>query len=188
MLQIVDDEHFGGAQLFLERQGVLGIERAQEVAHEILGVDFHRIKVFQGDTLYVPYSTSTWGSRSMVMGGGAVARASRLLATRAGHIGAWLLQADPAQAVVKGGNVMVDNAHVSLRDVGRAWYLQPQNLPPDVDTGGLEVTAGYRAERDSGTFTYATHAAVVAVDPETGHIEIPVIESLVPAQDGAERG
>jgi carbon-monoxide dehydrogenase large subunit len=143
-----------------------------QVAHEILGVDFPRIKVFQGDTLYVPYSTSTWGSRSMVMGGGAVARASRLLAARASRIGAWLLQADPAKAVVRDGKVVVDNAHVSLRDVGRAWYLQPQNLPPDVDTGGLEVTAGYRAERDSGTFTYATHAVVVAVDPETGHVEI----------------
>jgi carbon-monoxide dehydrogenase large subunit len=143
-----------------------------QVAHEILGVDIARIKVLQGDTLYVPYSTSTWGSRSMVMGGGAVARASRLLATRASRIGAWLLQADPAKAVVRGGKVVVDHAHISLRDVGRAWYLQPQNLPPDVDTGGLEVTAGYRAERDSGTFTYATHAAVVAVDPETGHVEI----------------
>jgi len=143
-----------------------------QVAHEILGVDFDRIKVFQGDTLYAPYSTSTWGSRSMVMGGGAVARASRLLAKRAGHIGAWLLQADVAKATVRNGNVVVENAHISLRDVGRAWYLQPQNLPPDVDTGGLEVTAGYRAARDSGTFTYATHAAVVAVDPETGRIEI----------------
>jgi carbon-monoxide dehydrogenase large subunit len=108
----------------------------------------------------------------MVMGGGAVARASRLLAVRASRIGAWLLQADPAKAVVEGGNVVVENAHVSLRDVGRAWYLQPQHLPPDVDTGGLEVTAGYRAERDSGTFSYATHAAVVAVDPETGGVEI----------------
>jgi aerobic carbon-monoxide dehydrogenase large subunit len=143
-----------------------------QVAHEILGVDFERIKLFQGDTLYSPYSTSTWGSRSMVMGGGAVARASRLLAVRASRIGAWLLQADPAKAVVEGGNVVVENAHVSLRDVGRAWYLQPQHLPPDVDTGGLEVTAGYRAERDSGTFSYATHAAVVAVDPETGGVEI----------------
>jgi carbon-monoxide dehydrogenase large subunit len=147
-----------------------------QVAHEILGVDFERIKVFQGDTLYAPYSTSTWGSRSMVMGGGAVARASRSLAARASRIGAWLLQADPTKAVVKDGNVVVDSAqvsaHVSLRDVGRAWYLQPQNLPPNVDTGGLEVTAGYRAERDSGTFTYATHAVVVAVDPETGHVEI----------------
>ena len=56
--------------------------------------------------------------------------------------------------------------------MARAWYLQPQHLPPDVDRGGLEVTAGYRAVRDSGTFSYATHAAVVAVDPGTGLVEI----------------
>jgi carbon-monoxide dehydrogenase large subunit len=61
---------------------------------------------------------------------------------------------------------------VTFREVARAWYLQPQHLPPDVDTGGLEVTAGYRAERDSGTFSYATHAAIVAVDPATGLVEI----------------
>ena len=44
-----------------------------QVAHEILGVDFDKIRVVQGDTLCTPYSTSTWGSRSMVYGGGAVA-------------------------------------------------------------------------------------------------------------------
>ena len=53
-----------------------------QVAHEILGVDFDRIKVLQGDTLYSPFSTGTWGSRSMVMAGGAVAQASRMLAER----------------------------------------------------------------------------------------------------------
>ena len=42
MLQIVDDQHFGGAQLFLEGQRVLAIERAQEVAHEILGAQEQR--------------------------------------------------------------------------------------------------------------------------------------------------
>ena len=143
-----------------------------QVAHEVLGVDFDRIKVLQGDTLYTPYSTATWGSRSMVMGGGAVARASRLVAARAARIGAWLLQADAADAKVVEGRVVAGNGSVTLREVARAWYLQPQNLPPDVDTGGLEVTAGYRADRDSGTFSYATHAAVVAVDPQTGLIEI----------------
>ena len=143
-----------------------------QVAHEILGVDFDRIKVVQGDTLYTPYSTSTWGSRSMVHGGGAVARASRLLAKRAAHIGAWLLQTEPAKVHVADGKVVAGNSSVTLREVARAWYLQPQNLPADVDTGGLDVTAGYRAERDSGTFTYATHATVVAVDPATGLIEL----------------
>jgi carbon-monoxide dehydrogenase large subunit len=143
-----------------------------QVAHEILGVDFDKIKVMQGDTLYTPYSTSTWGSRSMVHGGGAVARASRILAKRAAHIGAWLLQTDVANVSVSDGKVIAGDSSIALREIARTWYLQPQNLPPDVDTGGLDVTAGYRAERDSGTFAYATHAAVVAVDPATGVIEI----------------
>src|SRR5262249_56451124 len=42
-----------------------------QVAHEILGTELDRIKVLQGDTLYVPFSTGTWASRSMVMSAGA---------------------------------------------------------------------------------------------------------------------
>ncbi|HTV37685.1 MAG TPA: xanthine dehydrogenase family protein molybdopterin-binding subunit [Xanthobacteraceae bacterium] len=143
-----------------------------QVAHEILGVAFDKIKVVQGDTLTTPYSTSTWGSRSMVHGGGAVATACRLLAQRAAHIGAWLMQADVAGARVADGRVTAGNSSITLREVARSWYLRPQTLPPEIDTGGLDVTAGYRAARDSGTFTYAAHAALVAVDPATGSIEI----------------
>ncbi len=143
-----------------------------QVAHQILGVDFDRIRVVQGDTLCTPYSTSTWGSRSMVHGGGAVATAARLLATRAARIGAWLMQVDAARVRVADGRVIAGESSVTLREVARAWYLQPQTLPPELDTGGLDVTAGYRAARDSGTFTYAAHAAVVALDPATGGIEI----------------
>ncbi len=143
-----------------------------QVAHEILGVDFDRIKVLQGDTLYSPFSTGTWGSRSMVMAGGAVAQASRMLAKRASRIGAWLLQTEAADVRIANGSVVGRGASVTLREVARAWYLQPQSLPPDVDEGGLEVTAGYRPARDMGTFSYATHAALVAVDPGTGLVEI----------------
>jgi aerobic carbon-monoxide dehydrogenase large subunit len=143
-----------------------------QVAHEILGVEFDKIKVLQGDTLHTPYSTATWGSRSMVYGGGAVATASRVLAQRAARIGAWLLQADPASVSVADGKVVAGESSLTLREVARAWYLQAQTLPAEIDTGGLDVTAGYRAARDSGTFTYAAHAAVVAIDPATGIIEI----------------
>ena len=143
-----------------------------QVAHEILGVDLDRIKVLQGDTLYSPFSTGTWASRSIVMAGGAVAQASRTLAGRASRIGAWLLQADPADVRTANGSVIGRGASVTLREVARAWYLQPQNLPSDVDQGGLEVTTGYRPARDTGTFSYATHAAMVAVDPGTGLVEI----------------
>ncbi|MCP6060182.1 molybdopterin-dependent oxidoreductase, partial [Klebsiella pneumoniae] len=34
------------------------------------------------------------------------------------------------------------------------------------------MTAGYKPQRDSGTFSYAAHAVVVAVDPELGEVEI----------------
>ena len=121
-----------------------------QVAYEILGVDFDKIKVIQGDTLHTPYSTSTWGSRSMVHGGGAVATASRLLAKRAAHIGAWLLQTDASNVTVTGGKVVAGESSVTLREVARAWYLQPQTLPAEIDTGGLDVTAGYRAAAIAG--------------------------------------
>src|SRR5262249_48870918 len=52
------------------------------------------------------------------------------------------------------------------------WYLKPQNLPPGVDMGGMEATIGYRPAPDSGTFSYAAHAALVAVDSEVGDVEI----------------
>jgi carbon-monoxide dehydrogenase large subunit len=143
-----------------------------QIAHEVLGVAFDRIKVLQGDTLYCPFSTGTWGSRGIVMGGGAVATAARELGERAKRIGAWLLQADPSQVSLRGGSVAGAQGSVALREIARVWYLTPQHLPPDVNAGGLEVTAGYRPGHDAGTFSYASHAAVVAVDPETGLIEI----------------
>ena len=45
-------------------------------------------------------------------------------------------------------------------------------LPPDVDPRGLEVNTTYQARRDTGTFSYACHAVVLAVDPELGQVEI----------------
>jgi len=143
-----------------------------QVAHEILGIDVGRIKIVLGDTALTPYSTGTWGSRSMVMAGGAVAAACREIARRAGRIGARLLQTDPAQVSVHGGQAIGPGGAIGLAEIARAWYLRPQDLPNDVDPGGLEATIGYKPARDSGTFSYATHAALVTVDTETGEVEI----------------
>ena len=143
-----------------------------QVAHEILGIDIAKIKVVHGDTAMTPYSTGTWGSRCMVMAGGAVSMACKEIAKRAAKIGAQLLQTDVSQVTVQGGEIAGPRSSISLAEIARAWYLQPQNLPSDVDMGGLEATIGYRPSPDSGTFSYATHAALVAVDPEIGNVEI----------------
>lgn len=142
-----------------------------QVAHEILGIDIARINVIHGDTAFTPYSTGTWGSRSVVMAGGAVSRACQEIARRAAEIGSWLLKTE-TQVTVREGKVIGLSGSVTLQEVARIWYLRPQDLPADVNPGGLEVTAGYKPERDSGTFSYAAHVALVAVDPEIGHVEI----------------
>ena len=143
-----------------------------QVAHEVLGIDRADVRLVYGDTAYTPYSTGTWGSRSMVVSGGAVAAACKEMSARIRRIGARLLQADEAEVGLADGRVVGPGGSVFIAEVGRTWYLKPQDLPDDVDAGGLEVIAGYKAERDTGTFSYAAHAAVVAVDTETGMVEI----------------
>jgi carbon-monoxide dehydrogenase large subunit len=142
-----------------------------QVAHETLGIDISKIHVIHGDTAITPYSTGTWGSRSMVMAGGAVSRACQEIARRAAEIGSWLLKTETGVSV-REGLVIGPSGSVTLQEIARIWYLRPQDLPAHVNPGGLEVTAGYKPERDSGTFSYAAHAALVAVDPETGEVEI----------------
>jgi carbon-monoxide dehydrogenase large subunit len=143
-----------------------------QIAHEMLGIDVAKIKVVHGDTAMTPYSTGTWGSRCIVMAGGAVSAASKEIAKRAAKIGAQLLQTDPAHVTVRGGEVAGPSGSITLREIAQTWYLKPQNLPQDVDMGGMEATVGYRPTPDTGTFSYATHAALVAVDPEIGAVEI----------------
>ena len=67
---------------------------------------------------------------------------------------------------------MGPSGSVGIGEIGATWYLRPQDLPDDVAPGGLDVTAGYKPGRDSGTFSYAAHAAVVAVDTELGTVRI----------------
>ena len=143
-----------------------------QIAHEILGIETAKIKLVHGDTEYTPYSTGSWGSRCAVMSGGAVATAARELADLAKGIGAHLLQARKDEVTLSGGRVHGPSGSVSLEEVAKTWYRRPQDLPPSVDPRGLETTIGYKPKRDSGTFSYAAHAVVVAVDPEMGDIEI----------------
>jgi aerobic carbon-monoxide dehydrogenase large subunit len=156
-----------------------------QVAHEILGVDPAKVRVIHGDTALTPYSTGTWGSRCMVMAGGAVAEACRQLGERIAAIGAALLQVQAADVEVVDGKVRRRDTggSVAISDVAHTWYRAPQNLPPDVDKGGLEVTAGYRPDPDTGTHSYACHACVVRVDTETGAV---VIEDYLVVEDGGK--
>ncbi len=143
-----------------------------QVANEVLGIAHDKIKVVHGDTAFTPYSTGTWGSRCMVMSGGAVAEACDQLAERARGIAAKMLQCKPTDITLKDNRAIGPSGELTIEEIAYIWYRRPQDLPPDVNPSGLEVTAGYKPERDSGTFSYAAHAALLAVDTLTGEVEI----------------
>ena len=67
--------------------------------------------------------------------------------------------------------------------MAHTWYRQAQLLPPHVHTSGIETIVGYKAQVDTGTFSYACHAVALAVDTETGAVELL---DYVIAEDGGK--
>ena len=143
-----------------------------QVAVECLGINISDVHVRLGDTELSPYSTGAWGSRGMVWAGGAVARACEEIARRVASIGAALLQTDVASVEVRDGGVYGPEGSISIGDIARSYYLAPADLPGDTDPRGLETTEGYAPDRLTGIHSGSAHATVVAVDPETGSVEI----------------
>ncbi len=164
----------GGLEI---RAGIVTIGQGLEttlaqVASEILTIPVSRINVKLGDTAGTPFSTGAYASRGIVMAGGAVSKSAQVLGDRIKRIAAHLLQCRPADVSFQDGRIQAGAASLDFAAVGRAWYLRPENLPDDVDTAGLEVTEGYKPLVDTGVFSYASHAALVAVDPRTGFVKI----------------
>ncbi len=145
-----------------------------QVAHHELGIDPAQVIVRHGDTSQAPYGMGTFASRSMVMSGGAVGQAAEILAVKLRKIGAHLLQAPPDDVRLRDGGVETSGstvARVSLAEIANAAFLHPERLPDDVEPG-LSVVAAYRTAKDTGAWSYGTHAAIVAVDTGTGLVEI----------------
>jgi carbon-monoxide dehydrogenase large subunit len=143
-----------------------------QIAHEVLGIDIDKVRVRLGDTATTPFSTGTYASRGVVMAGGAIMSACQALVPRLLAIGSHLMQCASNAAYIKEGRVHGPQSSISFEEIAFAWYRCPDRLPPDVDPGGLEVTAGYRPKVDTGVFNFASHAVVVAVDTELGDVEI----------------
>jgi carbon-monoxide dehydrogenase large subunit len=143
-----------------------------QIASQYLGIDPKDVWVRLADTELTPYSSGAWGSRGIVWAGGATARACQELAQRVAKIGAALLQTDTSAVTLRDSHVIGPRGSISFADIARAFYLAPADLPGDTDSHGLEVTQGYAPERLTGIHTGSAHATLVAVDPESGGVEI----------------
>jgi carbon-monoxide dehydrogenase large subunit len=143
---------------------------AQIAAHE-LSISPGLISIRYGDTASSPFGFGSFGSRSIVFGGGAVARACRMLVEKIQKIGAHLLQTDVGDTQIKSGAVHGPAGSVSFTEIAYAANVRQEHLPAGMEPL-LDMTGTYEPSETGGVFAYGTHAVVVAVEPDTGVVEI----------------
>jgi aerobic carbon-monoxide dehydrogenase large subunit len=139
---------------------------AQVVADK-LGCGLDDVDIVHGDTGRVQFGMGTYGSRSLAVGGTAIAMSVDKVVEKGKRLAAHLLEAAPEDVEFSGGSFSVRGApgrSKALAEVSLAAYLahsMPAGLEP-----GLEATTFF----DPSNFTYpfGTHVAVVEVDAETG--------------------
>jgi carbon-monoxide dehydrogenase large subunit len=148
---------------------------AQIVADQ-LGVTPDQVSVREGDTDVSSYGWGTWGSRSLVIGGGAAHVAAGRLAERIRAVAADLLEVDAADVELAGGRARVrgtPDTSLSFTEIARAVHWQAQRLPSDEEYL-LEARGAFDP---TGSFSNSVHAALVQLDLGTG--DARVIDYLV---------
>ena len=153
---------------------------AQVVASE-LGVSMETVRVVHGDTGNSPYCVGTWGSRGATLGGGAVARASRVLRDKVLRIAAHQLESSTDDLELVDGTVTVRGVPDRSIDIGEIAYIATRRagkLPPGEEVGLGQLVYVDGPER--GTFSNACHGVVVKLDTWTGAVRL---ERYVVAED-----
>jgi carbon-monoxide dehydrogenase large subunit len=143
-----------------------------QIAADRLGIDPQRIQVIHGDTDQGPWGWGTYGSRTISVGGEAVARAAIRVQDKAKEICAALLEAAPEDIELVDGKYRVRGSpdkFKTMAEISGAAHIPPQELPTDIEPG-LEATATYDPE--NFVFPFGAHACVVDVDAETGKVSV----------------
>jgi carbon-monoxide dehydrogenase large subunit len=142
---------------------------AQIVADKV-GVDPAVVEVIHGDTGLGPEGRNTYGSRSLAVGGEALARCATRIAEKAKAIVAHNLEAAPEDIELNNGKFSVRGSPdkgMTLEEVAGAAYLA---MVPDGMDPGLEETTFHDPE--NFVFPFGAHACVVDVDAETGKTRV----------------
>lgn len=142
-----------------------------QIVADRLGIHPDRVKLRQGDTEVTSFGWGTFGSRSLVIGGGAASVASGRLADQLREVAADLLEADAGdieladgQATIRG----VEGIGVSIDEIAASVHFRSQTL-----NGRDDHLLEARGMADPpGMFSNACHAALVEIDPGTGGVDV----------------
>ena len=125
------------------------------------------------DTSVIPSGSGTFASRSTVTLSAAIHYASERLREKTFAIAANVLECAPADLELRDGGVGVVGVPGATVTLGRLSHAArpgwDHERPPGVEAG-LEETHYW--EPQTVTWSYAAHAAIVEVDPETGRVKI----------------
>jgi carbon-monoxide dehydrogenase large subunit len=141
-----------------------------QVVADRLGVPFERVRVLHGDTAETPIGSGTGGSRSMVLGGSALAGAAEGVQKKALRVAASLLETSPDDLVYAEGGVEVVGAperRVSLAEIARA-AREGTGLPDS--ERGLKDDTSFQPGGDAVPF--GATVAVVSIDRDTGRVSL----------------
>lgn len=144
-----------------------------QIVADGLQLDISRVKLHQGDTDRITYGFGTFASRSAVIGGSAVQLAARALGDDLLEIAAHLMETNLDNLELRDGAVHrrdEPGERLTYEEIARVAYMEAHRLPKGVSPG-LHATASFDVTND-GTFSNATQAAVVELDPDSGAVKI----------------
>ena len=143
---------------------------AQLVASRF-GISVDDVEVVHGDTGKMDFGLGTYGSRSLSVGGSALAVAADKVVEKGRKIAAHLLEGDVDDIDFEGGEFRLkeSNRSKTFQEIAFAAYV-PHDYPIEELEPGLAEKAFY----DPVNFTYpaGTHICEVEIDPETGVTQI----------------
>jgi aerobic carbon-monoxide dehydrogenase large subunit len=152
-----------------------------QIVADTLGVGYEDVTIVQADTQATPYGPGTGGSRTAVVAGGAARAATLAVRDKVLQVAAHAMEASPDDLEIVDSTVSVRGTptkNMSLRQVAQVAYVSSDTLPADL-TSGLEATVRYRPDRYP-TWSNATHACVVEIDPDTW---IPEVKRYIVSED-----
>ena len=135
-----------------------------QICADHLGVDPDAVDVVGGDTEGLEKGWGTVASRSAVVAGNAVAEAGATVRAQALRVAGELLEIAVSDLTIVGGRVVV------LGDPERGLELGAVAQAADAQGSPLQATIYH--EPPTVTWSSGAHAAVVAVDAETGVVEV----------------
>ena len=135
-----------------------------------LGIPFHKIHLIQGDSDELIAGGGTGGSKSMIVSGNAIVRASEKVVEAGRQIAAHVLEAAAADIEFHAGRFVIAGTDRSIGIMELAERLHAGlKLPPELPQS-LDVADVY--DGPPSAFPNGCHIAEVEVDPDTGWVDV----------------